>query len=321
MANVRRALVTGANGFVGQALHHYLTSRDWQVRRAVRSEAAADAIAVGDMGPDADWRGALEGVDCIVHLAARTHIVNDHSPEAIDAYRHVNVAGTVNLAKAAARHGVRRLVFLSSIKVNGERTPDHPFTGDDTPKPSDAYGISKHEAEQALWQIATDTGLEVTVLRPPLVYGPGVKANFLRLMHVCARRIPLPLASIENHRSLIYLGNLVNAITACMENPAAAGKTFLVSDSESVATPELIRRISTALGVEPRLFPFPASLLGIGARLFGRVSEGERLMGSLQIDSSRIRAELGWQPPYMMTQGLTETAQWYHSQFPLKSNT
>lgn len=313
--------MTGATGFIGQALCKSLTAENWHVRRAVRSGTGPDDFVVREIGPDTDWQGAVEGIDCIVHLAARTHVVNDTSRNAIDHYRQINVAGTVNLAMAAVKGGVRRFVFLSSIKVNGERTVDLPFTEIDTPQPRDAYGISKHEAEQALWQIARETGLEVTILRPPLVYGPAVKANFLRLMHLGARRMPLPFASIANRRSLIYLGNLVDAVTACMEHPAAKGKTYLVSDNESVSTPELMRGISTALGVEPRLFRFPTSLLQLGATLLGRTSEWGRLAGSLQIDNSRIRQELGWQPPYTMTQGLTEAAQWYHSQFPVKSKT
>lgn len=313
--------MTGATGFVGHTLCQSLIADDWHVRRALRSGAGTDDFVVRDIGPDTDWQGAVEGMDCVVHLAARTHVVDEKTHNAIDAYRRINVAGTINLAKAAVKYGVTRFIFLSSIKVNGELTTDHPFTEDDTPQPSDAYGISKLEAEQVLWQIAQETGLEVIVLRPPLVYGPGVKANFLRLMHLSARRIPLPFAAIENLRSLIYLGNLVDAIAACIENPAAAGKTYLVSDGEPVSTPELIRQISTALGAEPRLFPFPSSLLSVGAALFRRSSEWERLAGSLQIDSSRIRAELGWQPPFSMVQGLADTAQWYHSQYSLKSNT
>lgn len=312
--------MTGATGFVGHTLCQSLIADNWHVRRALRSGADTDGFVVRDIGPDTDWQDAVEGMDCVVHLAARTHVVNEKTHNAIDAYRQINVAGTINLAKAAVKHGVTRFIFLSSIKVNGDRTVDRPFAEVDTPQPQDAYGISKHEAEQALWQIANETGLEVTILRPPLVYGPAVKANFLRLMHLGARRIPLPLASIANRRSLIYLGNLVDAITTCLTNPAAKGKTYLVSDNESVSTPVLMRRISTALGVEPRLFRFPTLLLQLGATLLGRKSEWDRLAGSLQIDNSRIRQELGWQPPFTMAQGLAETAQWYHSQYPLKSN-
>lgn len=319
MANLPHVLVTGATGFVGQALCDSLKCRDWRVRRAVRSRVAASEFVVHDIGPNTGWRGALEGIDCVVHLAARTHVIDDNSRDTMDAYRWINVAGTITLARAAAMHGAKRFVYLSSIKVNGERTSGHPFTERDTPCPEDAYGISKYEAEQALWQIARETGLEVVILRPPLVYGPGVKANFLQLMHVCARRIPLPLASIENSRSLIYLGNLVDAIAICMQHPLAGGKTFLLGDSEDVSTPELARRISAALGVRPRLLPFPPAGLGWGSALFGRKAQWERLSSSLQINSTAIRNELEWRPPYTMAQGLAATARWYHSHFPVKA--
>lgn len=321
MTKRSRVLVTGATGFVGQALCESLMRGGWHVRRAVRNNAPAADFAVRNIGPDTDWHAALKDVECIVHLAARTHVIDDDSRSAMDAYMRLNVEGTIKLARDAASCGVRRFVFLSSIKVNGEHTADRPYSEADVPHPQDAYGISKHEAEQALWLIARDTELDVTVLRPPLIYGPGAKANFLRLMHLCARRLPLPFASIANRRSLIYLGNLVDAIGACLKNSAANGKTYLVSDNESVATPELIREVSKALGVEPRLFRFPPSLMAFGATLLGRRADWQRLAGSLQVDGSRICKELGWRPPYSMAQGLAETAQWYHKQFPLKSNT
>lgn len=317
----RHALVTGATGFVGQALCNTLAARGWKVLRAVRRNPAAGDFVVGDMGLEADWHRAVEGMDCVVHLAARTHVLRDDALDPMDAYRRINVTATANLAQAAAEQGVRRFVFLSSIKVNGEFTSNTAFIERDRPQPADRYGRSKLEAEQALRQIAQESALEVVIVRSPLVYGPGVKANFLRLMHLSARRRPLPLGSIKNRRSLIYLDNLVDAIVTCMTHPAAAGKTYLVSDSESVSTPELIRRISSALGVAPRLFRFSPSLLSLAARLMVRHPEWERLSNSLLIDSTKIRAELGWQPPFTMAQGLAETAQWYHKQFPLKSNT
>jgi len=321
MVRVQRTLVTGATGFVGQALCKTLVSQDWSVRRAVRGNAAPGDFVAGDIGLDTDWARAVEGMDCIVHLAARTHVLRDDALDPLGAYRRINVAATVDLANAAVKQGVRRLVFLSSIKVNGESTPDFTFTESNTPQPTDAYGVSKLEAEQALRQIAQETSLEVVIVRSPLVYGPGVKANFLRLMHLCARMMPLPLASIENRRSLIYLGNLVDAIVTCMAHPAAAGNTYLVSDRESVSTPELIRSISAALGTTPRMFAFPPSFLSLAAKLLGRHAEWDRLANSLVIDSLKIRHDLGWQPPFTMAQGLMATAQWYHSQFPLKSNT
>ncbi len=316
MTNPRHVLVSGADGFVGQALCLALSSESWNVRRAVRRDPMTSDVLISNMGPESDWNRHVEGIECIIHLAAGTHILYDKLDDPLRAYRDTNVAGTVNLAKTAAEHGVRRFIFLSSVKVNGELTRKHPFTEKDPSQPRDAYSISKHEAEQALIQIAKETGLAVTILRPPLVYGPGVKANFLRLMHLVARRRPLPLASIENRRSLIYLGNLVDAIITCMEHPAASGKTYLVSDNEAVSTPELIRQIGGALDRKPWLLPVPTPLLKLGATLLGRKAEWERLSSSLQIDSSRIRSELNWQPPFTMAQGLTETAQWYHSRFP-----
>lgn len=317
----RRVMVTGASGFVGQALCEALSSQGWAVRCAVRRANTADDVVVGDIGAETDWRGALEGIDAVVHLAARTHVMHRESGDVLDVYRSINVAGTARLATTAAARGVRRLVFLSSIKVNGESTSTRAFSESDAPQPEDAYGISKHEAEQALREVSAKSGLEVVIVRPPLVYGPGAKANFLRLLHLCARRTPLPLASINNRRSLIFLDNLVSAISACLVHPAAAGNTYLACDEEAVSTPELIQRISAALGVSPRTFHLQTRLVGATAALLGRSSEWARLANSLLVDTTKIRTELGWQPPFTMSQGLAATAQWYHKQFPLKSNT
>lgn len=227
-------------------------------------------------------------------------------------YRRINVEGTKRLARASVKANAGRFVYLSSVKVNGESTTGRvPFTETAVPAPEDAYGISKWEAEQVLSTIAAETGLEVVVLRAPLVYGPGVRGNFLSLMNALRRGLPLPLASIDNRRSLVYLGNLVDAIVACIESPAAAGRTYLVSDGEDVSTPELIRRLAAALRVPARLLPCPPALLALGSRIAGRSDAWRRLGGSLQVDSSRIRAELGWQPRYSMQLGLEETARWY----------
>ena len=314
-------LVTGGNGFVGRALVSVL--QELTVRRALRQPAAdfrpGDFI-VGDIGPGTDWRPALAGVDCVVHLAARTHVLKDTTNPLLE-YRRINVEATHNLAQQAAVAGVRRFVFLSSVKVNGDTTVGRPFTEDDPPRPEDAYGITKCEAEDALRRISANTGMEIVILRPPLVYGPGVKGNFLRLMHGIAWGMPLPLGSIFNRRTLIYVGNLVDAIIAAAESPVAAGKTYLVGDSEDVSTPELIQSIAAAMHVHPHLFSCPRVLLMSGATVLGKREEMRRLAGSLQIDSSRIRHELQWNPRFRLTQGLTETAQWYYSQFPAKSNT
>ena len=308
-------LVTGADGFVGGALCEALAASARRVRRAVRvaRPGLADTVATGDIGPDTDWRSALEGVSSVVHLAARTHVLRETAADPLAEYRRVNLEGTRKLAQMAARAGLRRLVFMSSIKVNGEAT-ERPFTERDVPRPEDAYGRSKWETEQALARVAADTGLEVVVLRPPLVYGPGVKGNLLRLMDVVARGTPLPLASIENRRSLVYVGNLVDAIIKAIDAPGAAGRTYFVSDGEDVSTPDLVRALAKALGVRPRLLPCPTTLLKFGAAFAGKRAELARLTGSLQVDSTALRRELDWRPRFTLAQGLVETARWYYSQ-------
>jgi nucleoside-diphosphate-sugar epimerase len=306
-------LVTGASGFVGTALCAALEAAGRPFRRAVRSAAPASAVAVGDIGPATDWRAALEGVRCVVHLAARTHVLADAAADPLAEYRRANVDATLRLARQAAAAGVRRLVFMSSIKVNGESSR-RPYTEADPPRPEDAYGISKWETEQALAALAAASGLEVVVLRPPLVYGPGVKGNFLRLMRLVARGTPLPLASIDNRRSLIHVGNLADAVVAAIDAPGAAGRTYLAADGEDVSTPGLIRAIAEALGTRARLLPCPGTLLGLGAALAGRRAEAERLTGSLQVDATRLRRELGWHPRVTLAEGLAETARWFREE-------
>jgi UDP-N-acetyl-alpha-D-quinovosamine dehydrogenase len=288
------------------------------VRRAMRSAARAapkppgiEDCAVGEIDESTDWSVALSGITCVVHLAGRTHRVREHAMEALNEYRRINVEGTRRLAEHAAAAGVRRLVFLSSIKVNGESS-DRPFTEDDAPRPEDAYGISKWEAEQALARVAGKTRLDVTILRPPLVYGPGVAGNFLRLLDLVAHGVPLPFASIENRRSLLYVGSLVAAILKAITAPQAAGRTYLVSDGEDTSTPDLVRKLARELGVGTRLFSCPPLLLEKVAALVGRHRDLERLTGSLQADVSRICRELAWRPPYTLVQGLAQTARWYH---------
>jgi nucleoside-diphosphate-sugar epimerase len=284
------------------------------VRKAVRASLAGFSdLAVGDIGPGTDWRAALEGVGCVVHLAARTHVLRETAPDPLAEYRRVNVAGTERLARTAAACGVRRLVFLSSVKVSGERTEARAYTEDDAPRPEDAYGVSKWEAEQALAGIAAETGLEVVVLRPPLVYGPGVKGNFLRLLNLVARGVPLPLGAVDNRRSFVYAGNLAGAVIQALDAPQAAGRTYLVSDGEDVSTPELVRGLAAALGVQPRLLSFPLLPLKLAAAIAGRGAEFARLTGSLQVDGSRITRELDWRPSFTLAHGLEQTARWYHS--------
>jgi nucleoside-diphosphate-sugar epimerase len=302
--------VTGARGFVGRALCERLLGSGLSVRCIVRGDAGASSFAVGDIGPHTQWQDALAGADAVVHLAARVHCMRDTSADPLAHYRRVNVEGTRGLASAAAAGGVRRMVFLSSIKVNGEFA-NRPLTEQDPPQPLDPYAISKYEAEQALTGIAARSGLESVILRAPLVYGPGVRANFLSLMRAVARGIPLPLGAVDNRRSLIYVGNLVDAICACLVHPAAAGRTFLVDDGEELSTAELVRRLAGALHVSARLFPVPVAVLRLAARLAGRTAALERLLGSLRIDGSAIRHTLQWQAPFNVDAGLAATARWY----------
>jgi nucleoside-diphosphate-sugar epimerase len=274
---------------------------------------------VGDIGPGTDWGAALDGVECILHLASPSDTQRGSPADSLAEFRRVNVAGSRRLAEQAAASGARRLVFMSTIKVNGERTAQRAFTENDAPGPEDAYGISKQEAEHALRDVAQKTGLEIIVLRPPLVYGPGVKGNFLRLMNLVARGVPLPLGAIANRRSLIYAGNLADAIIKALGAPQAAGRTYLVSDGEDVSTPDLVRALAQSLGVKPRLVPLPLAALRIAAALAGRRAEFARLAGSLQVDSSRIRRELDWRPRFTLAQGLAETALWYRNAVQDKS--
>jgi UDP-N-acetyl-alpha-D-quinovosamine dehydrogenase len=308
-------LVTGASGFVGRTLCDSLAAEGRSPRRVVRSSPATapDIFEIGDIGPDTGWSAALEGVRCVVHLAARTHVLRDTAADPLEEYRRINVLGTERLAREAVAHGVRRIIFLSSVKVNGERTASRPYTEYDPPQPEDDYGATKREAEEVLARHSTQSGLEVVILRPPLVYGPGVKGNFLRLLDFTARGIPLPLASIHNLRSLVYVGNLVDAIICAIDSPRAVGRTYLVSDGEDVSTPQLIRAIAGALDVKPRLLPFPPQLLQLAGKLSGRSGEISRLTGSLQVDSSHIREDLAWSARFSLRQGLAETARWYRA--------
>jgi len=303
-------LVTGANGFLGQALCFELKARNFAVRGALRSQAKDGEVAVGDIGPSTSWAAALPGVDVVVHTAARAHILRDTADDPISQYRKVNVEGTLNLARQAAAAGARRFIFISSIKVNGESTlPGKPFTVDDQPSPEDPYGVSKWEAEVGLNRLTNETGMEVVIVRPPLVYGPGVKANFRRMMFWINRGLPLPLGSINNKRSLVALANLVDLIITCIEHPAATNQIFLAGDGQDVSTTELLLGIGKALGKPARLFPCPASLLSVAATLLGKGDMLQRLTGSLQVDISTARSLLGWKPPLSLEEGLYQVAQ------------
>ncbi|KAF0101276.1 MAG: putative UDP-glucose 4-epimerase [bacterium] len=307
MAEEWTVLVTGATGFVGRALCDHLLQKWHGCIPAVRlASGLPHECVVGDMGRETDWRMALSGCDAVVHLAARVHVMHDTASDSLALYRATNTDATLNLAHQAAQAGVKRFVFVSSIKVNGEGR-DAPYRETDAPAPEDPYAISKWEAEHGLREIESATGMEVVILRPPLVYGPGVKANFRRLLDMVARGWPLPLGAIENRRSLLYLGNFVDAIRVCVEHPAAAGQTFLIDDGQPVSTPELVRAVARAMGRPARLLPVPVGMLEFAGTLLGKRAAVARLTGSLWVDSSLIRARLGWAPPYSMAVGLAET--------------
>jgi nucleoside-diphosphate-sugar epimerase len=275
----------------------------------------AEAVAIGSLSSDTDWTVALKNVEQVVHLAARVLVMNDKSPDPLAEFRRVNVEGTAALARQASVAGVRRFIFLSSAKVNGELTEaGHPFAADDAPAPEDSYGVSKYEAEQLLRQIAAETGMEVVIIRPPLVYGPGVKANFESMMRWLARGVPLPLAAVTNNRrSLVALDNLVGLIVTCLNHPAAANQTFLVSDGEDLSTAQLLKRMGAAMGNPARLFYVPPALLRLGATVLNKPGFYQRLCGTLQLDIVKTRQLLGWTPPVSVDQGLSRAAEGFRS--------
>lgn len=304
--------VTGANGFVGSAVCDALRAEHHSVRPLLRQALPAypDAVAVGPIQGDTDWMSALQDVDCVVHCAARVHVMSETEADPLAAFRAVNVLGSQRLAEQAAQVGVKRLVFLSSLKVLGEVTePGHPFQASDVPKPEDPYGMSKWEAEQVIQQVGQVTGMETVVIRPPLVYGPGVKANFQKLLQAVSRGVPLPMGGIHNQRSLVNLDNLCDLIALCVHHPAAAGKVFLVSDGQDVSTPELIRAMGEALDRPARLVTIPAAVLRLMGRLSGRQAQIERLSGSLQVEIGHTREVLGWTPRTSLQQALQSLVQ------------
>lgn len=308
-----RVLVTGATGFIGRALLARLAAEGMPVRAAVRRRAPdldVEQVLVGDLGPDTDWRIALRDCDAVVHTAARVHVMRERGNEPLAEYRRANAEGTRRLAQDAAAAGVRRFIFVSSIKVNGEvSVPGRPLHADDPPAPTDAYGVSKLEAEQALRQIAAGSSMEFTIVRPPLVYGPGVKANFLSLMRALQRRLPLPLGAIHNKRTFVALDNLVDLLAVCVRHPAAADALFLAGDAEDLSTTELVRRLATALRVRAHLLPVPAAWLEAGARVFGQAAAVQRLCRWLQVDTAATRQRLGWTPPVPVDEALRRTAE------------
>lgn len=304
-------LVTGASGFVGRALCNTFARCGLNIRAAVRDDSSGrelpcPAVCVGNIDANAEWSKALANVDAVVHLAARAHVMRDGAPDPLAAYKAVNVDGSTRLGEAALRAGVKRFVFMSSIKVNGEATSDRPFTESDEPRPLDAYGMTKLEAERRLASLCANTPMALTVLRPPLVYGPGAKGNLLALMRAVDRGLPLPLGAIHNRRSLIGIDNLVEAVRLCLLSRHSGTATYLISDDEPVSSADLVRSIAAAMGKRARLWPIPVPLIKLAGTLLGRSAAVDRLTSSLVVDSGKIRKQLGWRTVRPFDQGIAD---------------
>lgn len=308
-----KVLVTGANGFIGRALVAALQSSSYKVYAVTRRQQFAVQnsqlvkTVISDLDVDTDWLPHLSGVNAIVHCAARVHVMNDTEVDPLQAFRQVNTYATLNLAKQAAQAGVKRFVFISTIKVNGEQTwPSYPFREEVKSTPIDSYALSKWEAEQGLMQIAKETEMEVVIIRPPLVYGPGVKGNFATMIKWLKKGIPLPLGAIQNQRSLLALDNLVSFIVLCLKHPKAANQAFVLADGEDVSTTQLLNKIARAMDKPARLIPIPTSWMIFAAKLLGKRTVAERLFGSLQIDITKARQRLGWWPVVSMDEQLAK---------------
>lgn len=306
-----KVVVTGSNGFVGKALCESLVSTGENVIPVVRKAQQVNDVSIGNIGATTDWKPVLLGAEAVVHLAARVHVMNDKASDPLMAFREVNVEGTNRLAEQAVEFGVKRFVYVSSIKVNGENTNGNPFTEDNITIPTDPYGISKYEAEQSLRKISDKTGMDVVIIRPPLVYGPGVGGNFLRLMKLIERGVPLPLGSVCNSRSMVSLSNLVDLLICCLKHPNAAGETFLVSDGIDWSTPELIKRIAYFKGNSARLFSVPRSLLKLLGLITGQSGAIDRLCDSLEINISKAHERLDWLPPQSPDEGVRQAVECY----------
>lgn len=309
-------LVTGGSGFLGRALiNRLMLIPECAVVAPVRGtdihfSPGVRSIAFGDFNGINNWQEAIQGVDVVVHCAARVHVMKDKAADPLAAFREVNVEATLNLARQAAACGAKRFIFISSIKVNGEGTaPGTAYSADDLPAPIDPYGISKLEAEQGLKALAAVTGMEVVIIRPVLVYGPGVKANFLSMMRWLYLGVPLPFGAVHNRRSLVAIDNLVDLIVTCSNHPAAANQVFLASDGEDLSTTQLLRKLAGALGRPARLLPIPAWLMSGAAALLGQRALSDRILGSLQVDISKNQQLLGWVPPVTLDKALGLTAQ------------
>mgnify|MGYP000420881063 CR=1 FL=1 len=315
---MKKILVTGATGFVGGAVMHELVRLGAPIIAGVRNNGVLASntvkqIKVGDISSITDWLPALSGVDVVIHAAARVHVMNDSSADPLTEFRQVNAAGALNLARQAVDAGIKRFIFISSIKVNGEMTlVGQAFQPDDNYMPVDPYGLSKYEAEQGLLAIAKETGMEVVIVRPPLIYGPGVKANFLSMMKWMNKGVPLPFGAIHNQRSLVALDNLVSFIIHCADykkTPQAANQVFLVSDGDDVSTTELLQKVAKAFGKKALLLPVPVGFMTLAAKLIGKGDVSNRLFGSLQVDSSKARELLGWTPVVTMDEQLKKIAE------------
>ncbi len=310
MLNPRKVVVTGAAGFVGGTLMLALAQKRINAVGTVRRSTSTgpnrqDLECVGELNATTNWSSVLCGVRVVIHAAARAHIMKDELADPLAEYRLVNVEGTLNLARQAAAAGIKRFIYISSIKVNGESTPlGKPFLSSDIPEPEDPYGVSKREAEQGLMQLAADTGMEVVIIRPPLVYGPGVKGNFATMIKLIDKGLPLPLGAVHNKRSLVGVDNLVDLIIRCIDHPAAANQVFLAGDGEDLSTTELLRGVANAMGKPARLIPVPVGLLQLSATLLGKEAVAQRLLGSLRVDITKTCELLDWRPPYTVEEGL-----------------
>lgn len=306
-------LITGANGFLGRHLCTEMLQQGWRVKTATRSVdpliAGAEPVMVGSIDGEINWADALSGVDAVVHLAARVHVISDKATDPLAEFRAVNLDGTLNLARQAVKAGVRRFLFLSSIGVNGNATHGVPFDELSEPDPHSEYTVSKYEAERGLHEIASKSVMEIVIIRPPLVYGPGVPGNFAKLINFTSKSYPLPLGAIRNRRSFVSIYNLLDFIVTCLNHPAAANQTFLVSDGEDLSTTELLRRLAAALNVPTRLLPVPQKLLEAGFSMLGMGDLAQRLCGSLQMDIAKAGKMLDWNPPVSVDEGLRRTAE------------
>lgn len=317
-----KTLVTGSNGFIGSSLVTKLAENGHTVRCAARklsnlsdagSEVAYDHVSVGSIDSSTDWTKALQNIDSVVHLAARVHVMTEFSRDPLSEFCKVNLGGTVRLAEQAVESGVKRFVYVSTIKVNGEKTGERSFTIYDKAKLTDPYGLSKAKSEYQLLKIAANSDMEVVIVRPPLVYGPGVGGNFLRLIKIIECGVPLPLGSIRNLRSMISIDNITDFLALCLKHPKAAGNIFLVSDGVDWSTPMLIRSIASYMGVQVRLFPFPLLLLRLAGRISGQLGAVNRLCDSLEVDISRTCELLDWTPPQLPEEGIRQAVNWYLS--------